>query len=133
MFVKLLVLALFGCAAGQSVADSRCTIPDRVPTLRLPHETNCARHWICQGGNKHLMPACPTGLLFDTPSMSCRPAADATCGPAAGTTTPPTTTPPPVGTDAPPTDESTTVPPTTAPPINPTVSGESFSEKENIR
>jgi Chitin binding Peritrophin-A domain len=144
MLVKLLVLALFGCAAAQSVADPRCTIPDRVPALRLPHETDCTRHWICQGGNKHLMPACPPGLKFDTPSMSCRPAADAICGPAAETTPPPTT-PPPVGTDGPTTAPPTTAPPTTAPPttapptggpstappINPTVSGESFIRRKS--
>jgi Chitin binding Peritrophin-A domain len=143
MLVKLLVLALFGFAAATSVVEPRCTIPDRVPALRLPHETDCARHWICQGGSKHLMPPCPPGNLFDTPSMSCRPAADAICGPAAETTPPPTT-PPPVGTDGP-TDEPTTVPPTTAPPtdvpptggpstappINPTVSGESLIRRKS--
>jgi hypothetical protein len=123
MLLKLLVLAFVGYAVAQGIADPRCPVPDRNPAVRLPHDTDCTRHWICQGGNRHLMPACPVGMKFDSPSLSCR-TPPVTCGPISTTvappviTDPPTTIPPPTDspTTVPPTDPPTTVPPPTQPP-----------------
>lgn len=141
MLLKLLVLALVGYVASQGVSDPRCTTPDPVPAIRLPHDTDCTRHWICQAGLRHLMPACPFGNNFDSVTLTCRPPADATCGPVA-------TTVPPVGTPEATTEEATTEEDTTsesttvettvdqttgstaAPPTNPTVPSKK-SEKQN--
>lgn len=62
------------------------------------------------------MPPCPEGLLFDTPSLSCRPAADAVCGPATGGSTVPTV---PTIPSLPTMPQEITTPPTTDPSATP--------------
>ena len=123
MLFKLLVLALIGCVASQGVADTRCIQPDPVPAIRLPSETDCTRHYICQQGNKHLMPACPTGMIFDPVTLTCRPGS--ACLPIPPTTIPPVGTP---GTEATTTTEETTTPTTTESTLSPTNPDDSTSE-----
>lgn len=86
MFVKIFLLAIiavFACNAAE------CPTPDTRPATRLPHETDCTLHYVCQNSQKIVMPPCPTGMKFDTPTLSCR--ADARCGPASTTTAATTT------------------------------------------
>lgn len=66
--IAFLYLATF--VATQGVWDPRCP-PTATPVIRLPHETDCSRFYICQFGLKHLMPSCPRGFLFDEKSTFC--------------------------------------------------------------
>ena len=126
MLLKLLVLAFVGYVASQGVADSRCTQPDPVPAIRLPSETDCRRHYLCQAGLRHLMPACPTGMVFDPVSLACR--TGTVCIPIPPTTVPQTTTTvPQTTTTAPATTASTVSPPTVPQDSTSTTSGTTAS------
>ena len=70
MFNYFVVLVFSSYVVAQGVPDPRCPSSAR-PVVRLPHETDCSRFYICQFGLRHLMPACPRGLLFDSKSTAC--------------------------------------------------------------
>lgn len=80
MLVKFLVLAFVGCVVAQGVEDSRCPSVKGQKSVRLPHESDCSRFYICQNGRKHLMPPCPRKKLFDSTSLKCVDAVEAACG-----------------------------------------------------
>lgn len=64
----------------QGVEDPRCPNVDGGRSVRLPHESDCSRHYLYQNGRIHLMPACPAQKLFDSVTLRCVFAAEATCG-----------------------------------------------------
>jgi Chitin binding Peritrophin-A domain len=124
MLKYLLVLFIVSSATSQGIVDPRCPTTVVRPSIRLPHETDCSRFYICQLGLKHLMPACPKGLLYDAPTSACVDEKDAKCDqviasttgsptvPAVGSTTVPSTATPVTA----PTVAASTAPPATLPP-----------------
>lgn len=87
MLFKMLLalLALVAFAVGQGIPDDRCLPIVPGVTIRLPHDTDCTLFYVCHFGERLLMPACPGGFQFDTPSLQCRQP-PVTCGPIATTT-----------------------------------------------
>lgn len=71
MLFKLAFLALIGIALGQGIADPRCLPIVQGVTIRLPHDTECNRYYVCHFGEKFLMPACPVGWEFSADSLAC--------------------------------------------------------------
>lgn len=116
MKLVLISLAFLAAFVSAQLPDPRCPPDNPRPPVHLPHPYDCSLFFLCSFGIAHLMPPCPDGLLFDTPSSSCRPAADARCGeqPTLPPTIPPVTEPP--ATEPPVTEPPATEPPATEPP-----------------
>ena len=70
MLNYFVVFVFTSYVVAQGIPEPRCPSSAR-PVVRLPHETDCSRFYICQFGLKHLMPACPRGLLFDQRTTAC--------------------------------------------------------------
>jgi hypothetical protein len=73
MIGKFAFLALIAFAASQGVDDARCPKVNTRPPTHIPNETDCTRYYLCHNGQRHAMPQCPPGTVFNVEASACQP------------------------------------------------------------